>query len=71
MLNLYDNYELFLKQSESAPEWSKQYLPKNLKCIYKNLVSPKSIHLGDVNEVSEEGLTTTSAELYEKYKLAM
>ena len=71
MLHLYDNYELFLKHSESAREWSKQYLPKNLKSIYKNLVSPKSIHLGDVNEVNEEGLTTTSLDLYKKYKLAM
>ena len=71
MLNLYDNYENFLKHSESAREWSKQYLPTNLKSIYKNLVNPKSVHLGDVNEVSEEGLTTTSVELYEKYKLAI
>jgi len=64
---VYDNYSYYLKKAIKAREWVKQYLPVNLKQKYLNLISPKNIVFGNSNLITNNGLTTNSKSLYEKY----
>lgn len=64
---VYLNYDFYLKKNHLAREWTKQYLIKNIKEKYLNLIEPKKIIFGSNNIVSDESLTTNSIELYSKY----
>lgn len=68
MRDVYENYDSYLSQSEERRQFAAQYDFSNLKNRYLNMVSPTVLKLGEVNEITEEGLTTTSIELYTKYK---
>ncbi len=68
MLKVYENYDDYLKQSEAARAWAANYQYENLKEKYLNMVKPKKVILGDINEITDEHLMTNSKELYDKYK---
>jgi len=65
--DVYDNYEIHLMKARQGREWVRQYLWKNLKATYINLIKPKKIILGDRNIVTDSYLMTNSPELYKKY----
>lgn len=67
MKDLYENYDCLLQSADERRRWAAQYQYENLKPLYLNLVKPKHLTLGDRNEVTFEGLTTNSRELFEKY----
>jgi hypothetical protein len=49
-------------------EWASAYDYSRLSAKYECLISPKKVILGDVNEVTEDCIFTTSESLYKKYK---
>jgi len=68
LLDVYQNYELYLKNANSSREWTKYYEYKNLKRFYKTLVKPSQIILGEENVLLADRLITDSKTLYEKYQ---
>ena len=68
LLDIYNNYEKHLKNSENARKWAEQYTTTSLRSKYLTLVKPKKVVLGESNVVFSEYLQTNSVELYEKYK---
>lgn len=69
MMNVYKNYSSYLKKSQQMREWAFQYSFDKLRPLhYRFLINPKRIILGEKNELTEECITTDSAEFYEKYK---
>lgn len=67
MRELYENYEQHLEMSAERRQWAARYQFANLKPLYLNLVKPLKIILTDYNEITEEGLYTSSVDLYNKY----
>ncbi|MES2345818.1 MAG: glycosyltransferase [Chlamydiota bacterium] len=67
-LDMFENYDYYLKQTADAREWVHSYEFKNLKNRYINLVKPKKVILGEKDEITDEYLMTTSKTLYNKYK---
>lgn len=67
---VYQNYTKHLKNSYQARIWSasSDYSSRNLQNLYKNLISPRRILLGQKNEITSDYLMTNSKELYEKYQ---
>ena len=65
---VYENYSDCLALSPQMRQFAEKYDYSQMKPLYLNLVRPNSVTLGEVNEITEEGLTTTSQELYEKYR---
>jgi glycosyltransferase involved in cell wall biosynthesis len=65
--DVYDNYEHYLEKAHRGREWVKQYRWADLRQKYLNLIKPKIIKLGKVNEVTDEYFMTNSKELYQKY----
>lgn len=66
--HVYEHYNSYLAQTDTAREWIKQYLPENLMSRYLNIVSPKKIILGDENKVTQEYLMTNNKKLFAKYR---
>lgn len=68
--DVYQNYEKYLENGEEARKWvaNYDYSNEHLKNLYKSLVAPKKIILGDKDILHEDFIMTTSPELYEKYK---
>ena len=60
MRDVYENYDAYLSESQERRQFAAQYDYSSLKKRYLNMVSPKVLKFGDVNEITEEGLTTTS-----------
>jgi glycosyltransferase involved in cell wall biosynthesis len=67
LLDVYTNYDMFLKKAQASREWVQNCEYKNLKNFYVNLVKPKTVILGDEDKITENYLMTTSKELYQKY----
>ncbi|MCT4634693.1 MAG: glycosyltransferase [Rickettsiales bacterium] len=67
MLDVYNNYQEYLKYSAEARKWAEQYTYDNIRALYLNLVKPKKIFLGKENKVTKDYLETNSKELYHKY----
>lgn len=69
LLDVYQNYDKYLKNGSEARKWVSFYSYSNdyLKKLYKTLVSPKEIVLGNENKLEPDRLTVDSQELYEKY----
>jgi glycosyltransferase involved in cell wall biosynthesis len=65
---LYENYEKYLEHARERREWASLYRFEHLKPLYLNLIKPSKIFLGERNEITQEGLTTSSADLYHKYQ---
>ncbi len=66
--DVYENYDTYLSKGEERREWVKQYRFSRLKSKYLNLIKPRSVVLGEENQITEEGIVTTSRELYDKYR---
>ncbi|MBA3953979.1 glycosyltransferase [Candidatus Dependentiae bacterium] len=64
---VYNNYSTYLKKSHLGRKWSEQYLYKNLKPLYLNLIKPKQVVFGKYNHITAEYLMTNSKKLYNKY----
>lgn len=65
--DVYTNYRNYADKAGMMREWAAAYNFESLEPLYCNLVAPKKIVLGDVNEVTKDGITTTSQALYDKY----
>ncbi len=61
------NYELYLDLASQRQECVTRYSKENLKPLYLSLVRSGKIEFGDRNEITSEGIVTSSRELYEKY----
>lgn len=65
--DVYQNYQRYLEKAHQGREWVKQYRWNDLRKKYLNLIKPKIIKLGNINEVTDEYFMTDSKELYQKY----
>lgn len=66
---MYDNYKEFVDtKTDEGREWVKQYQIKNLSKRYVNLVKPKKIYLGEINDITDDYFMTNSVDLYNKYR---
>ena len=63
-----NNYAYYKEKARDGKKWVEQYTKPSLRARYKNLIKPSKIVLGNRNSIEEECLTTTSYELYCKYK---
>ena len=68
MKKVYDNYPSYLNRAEKARAWVSQYQYHALKPLYRTLIKPKKVILGDENKITEDTLTTNSSALYKKYR---
>jgi glycosyltransferase involved in cell wall biosynthesis len=68
MKEVYGNYDYYLSKSAKMRDWSRSYHYDNISLLYRNLVKPKKLILGNKNEVTADYLETNSQELYNKYK---
>ncbi len=68
--DVYENYETYLQTTADARKWASYYSYSNshLKKLYKTLVAPKEILLGNENLIATEYLVTNSPGLCEKYR---
>ncbi len=68
--DVYENYQKYLACSEEARKWASyyDYSNKELQDLYKSLVSPKKIVLGDKDTIHKDYIMTTSQKLYDKYR---
>ncbi|CDK30753.1 glycosyltransferase [Candidatus Babela massiliensis] len=71
LMDVYLNYNKYLRAAHQGREWVKQYLYKNLANKYVNLIKPKKIILGNKNIITDNGLMTNSKKLYDKYVLIL
>jgi glycosyltransferase involved in cell wall biosynthesis len=65
--DVYFNYTSYASKGPMMREWAKKYDYEYLAMQYESLIAPKKIDLGEENEISEDGITTDSLELYNKY----
>ncbi len=65
--DVYENYDHYLQQRETARSWVKQYSYDRLKPLYLGLINPKRVVLGDVNKITPDCLFTSSEELCHKF----
>ncbi len=65
--DIYENYDHYLEQKNSARSWVKQYCYSTLKPLYLGLMNPKKIVLGNTNQITSECLYINSEELCEKF----
>jgi len=63
----YANYGALLGNSEGNRNYAAQFQYEAVKPLYRNIISPKTIKLSQVNRVTAEGLETSSPELLRKY----
>jgi len=67
LVEMKENYDHYLQKGEEARDWALQYDFSNLKSLYKTIIQPEKIHLGDCNRIEEDCLITSSQALYDKY----
>lgn len=68
MRAVYDNYPTYLAYKEQARAFAAQYQYEQLKPLYRTLIKPKRVVLGDSNHIDGDTLTTNSPTLYKKYQ---
>lgn len=68
MKRVKENYDQYLAKSEECRNWSSQFQYKNLKELYRSIISPKAVVLGNQNRVTEDYIVTNSRRLLKKYK---
>jgi len=68
LLDVHNSYDNYLQKAPLARKWAENYQYENLKSLYRSLIKPKKVILGNEDKISEEGLVTSSKELYEKYQ---
>lgn len=67
MVEMRQNYSKYLSKKEAAREWVSQYQYDTIKPLYRALIKPKKVTLGNENSVTPDGIITTSETLYQKY----
>lgn len=69
MQDVYKNYTTYCQKALQGREWVKQYDVNNprLQNLYRTLIKPYNVILGDQNLITEETLITNSNNLYQKY----
>lgn len=67
MLDVYNNYDLYLAKSEAARRWVSQYNYPNLRSHYLSIARPKAIALGTTNTIEADKIITNDKSLFEKY----
>ena len=67
--DVYNYYDIYLKQAKNGPEWVSQYSLQRIKNKYLNLIKPTCVILGNKNEITDDCLMTNSEKLYNKYKV--
>ena len=65
---MHSHYEHYLSQSNKLREWARFYDYEKLKPLYKSLIKPQKIILGEENSIQENALITNSKKLFEKYQ---
>jgi glycosyltransferase involved in cell wall biosynthesis len=65
---VYEEYDRHLQFSESARVWVSQYDYAALHPLYKSLIKPQLVVMGDEDRIECNRLITTSSTLYEKYQ---
>lgn len=65
--DVYNYYNIYLKQAKMGSEWASQFSLQRLKAKYLNLIKPKLVILGNKNEITDDYLLTSSEKLYNKY----
>lgn len=70
MREVYENYNHYLALAHQGRRWVTHYEAKNLAPLYRSLVLPHKVILGDRDEITAEYLMTTSRKLYQKYQQA-
>ncbi len=66
--DMYDHYDDYLNKAPMSRTWAKQYQYEALKPLYRSLLHPQKVLLGPVNQLTPDGLITTSPELAAKYQ---
>lgn len=64
---VYTNYQTYVDKAQGGRQWVEQYLWKNVKARFLNLIKPKEVRLGDENKVTDAFIMTSSGTLYNKY----
>ena len=64
---VYNNFERYVEKAENGRKWVEQYLWKNVKAKFLNLIKPKKVILGEENLVTDDYVMTSSVDLYYKY----
>ena len=67
LLDVYNNYSYYQKQTQSAADWVRQYSLEALRPYYLSLLKPQKVILGNTNEMRSDCLITNSPTLYKKY----
>lgn len=68
---MYQNYDVYLARAEKLKEWVKKYDYSEIRPFYISLVKPKLVELSTKNKITEEGISTDSKALYDKYQKLM
>ncbi len=68
MKKVKSNYDHYLGIGEKARAWASQFQYSELKPLYRMLISPKEIVLGDANVVTNDRIVTNSKRLFNKYR---
>jgi glycosyltransferase involved in cell wall biosynthesis len=64
----YDNRLKFLEEAENNKAYAASFEYSKIKHLYKNIIKPEKIVLGDVNRILDDGIMTDSLELKQKYE---
>jgi glycosyltransferase involved in cell wall biosynthesis len=67
--DVYDNYEPHKDIALAGREWVRKYEWKNRRDDFYTLFNPRQVILGERNIFENGCLTTTSSDLYQKYRL--
>ena len=65
---VYENYDSYLENSESARNWSRQFLVESLSWKYQSLLMPSKVIFANSNRITKDGIETNSEELIRKFE---
>jgi glycosyltransferase involved in cell wall biosynthesis len=71
LLDLYRNYEQYWQKAQEGRSWVMQYGYEALRQKVRMLVKPGKVVLGKENRVTDEGIETDSARLYEAFAVSL
>jgi hypothetical protein len=66
---MYLHYDRYLAQAKERRTWAKNYDYEALRPLYRSLIKPTTVFLGNTNQVTQEYLMTSSLALYQKYQV--
>jgi glycosyltransferase involved in cell wall biosynthesis len=69
--DVYDNYDVYLKNAPMAREWVRQYQYQAMAPLYRTLIKPKKVLFGTRDEIVGDEIITVNKKLIKKYKRAM